>query len=235
MFSVSEQNGEREKLNWVYLTTFWWVYTTDWTNSLVVEINNVNTASSTWLKYFHLKKCRSIFKNIFNSDENGRISPIIFDGSLNVRKFSQKSLPASCCYKYHVSANKSLLHYPDPLLSLCNYSIQLIPFTPFGPILQLQLARSEIASMSILGWPLVVRQPFPLPIPEGPARRSCVCPASVYLSGMRMWAVGYLLCVGWLPSLGQARCQPRVGQPQDKEQQFQLSRRSCPGIIRVGW
>jgi len=41
----------REKLNWVYLTTFQYVYSTYWTNSLLVEIYNVNTANSSWFKH----------------------------------------------------------------------------------------------------------------------------------------------------------------------------------------
>jgi len=40
--SIISKLDRKEKLNWVYLTTFQKVYTTDWTNSLVVEIYNVN-------------------------------------------------------------------------------------------------------------------------------------------------------------------------------------------------
>jgi len=58
----------REKFIWVYLTTFWYVYTADWNNSLIVEIYNVNTANSTWLE-----QNKTIFKNIFNSNENVKI------------------------------------------------------------------------------------------------------------------------------------------------------------------
>jgi len=40
----------REKLNWVYLTTFWQVYTQDWTNSFFVHKMYLNTANSTWFE-----------------------------------------------------------------------------------------------------------------------------------------------------------------------------------------
>jgi len=86
MFSILERNGEKTKgkpsLFSNFLITI--VYTTDWTNSLLVEIFNVNTANSTWFENnFQLQKCHSIFKNIFNSDEN-----VIIFSVLNYNRYS---------------------------------------------------------------------------------------------------------------------------------------------------
>jgi len=75
MFSILEQNSEKGKVKLSLFNNF--NNSNDWTNSLVIEIYNVDTASSTWFKnnenILNFKNFVLFLKNIFNSDEIARI------------------------------------------------------------------------------------------------------------------------------------------------------------------